>query len=431
MIRPPKRFFTGVLLVLYIIASQQAVVMTAAAQAVPGYDEDFNSRNDVRWWDPRDSSCGNATGLLTGGTNDEKILNFLLSKGFNSAQASGILGNISHESGFNPFRMQNTYDLSQGLDAVLPIDDHDESHKAFGIVQWDSGRRQTILNILAGQFPDYKEVINAYGKRADDPTQAPDGANDKYLQIELEFLYQELSEGYKAVYDAIRALPDDEAGMKKAASIWNRQFEVSGDSNENRIKAAEPYYEKYKGRTATSDSSVSTSVCNDLDPAGDIVHYYQCDERWGGLSYSGDTMCQAGCGPTSMAMILTALVDKNITPMDVVAVVGNQVDGVSDRTMFVNGVSAKWGVRIESTQSFDDMYEFLKSGQGMVWVGGDTTNGSEPPFMSQGHIVALTGVTSTGNITVADSAGGSHPAIADYTAEQIGRSHTFFKVYKK
>lgn len=430
------QFFIRLPIVLFLVvaplvqillpAQAQAADCSEAARAIRMENQAKN--NVPGFFDPCAGTCDGASLTITGKDNAEKILNFLLTKGFNAAQASGILGNISHESGFNPFRMQTTYE-SQGIDAVLPVDSHKEYMKAFGIVQWDGGRRQNILRIISAQFPDFKTTINAYGKSGDDPTQAPE--NDLYLEVELEFLYQELSEGYKSVYDDIKALPNDEAGMEQAASIWNRRFEVSADSNSNRIASARPFYEEYKDRTTASEATDSASGCGTGTPAGEIVHYYQCDERWANSGYAGDTMCAAGCGPTSMAMILTALVDKNITPMDVVAVAGSQSGGTSDWNALTNGVSAKWGVKIESTTSFDDMYAFLKAGQGMVWVGGSAGNGSVPPFTNGGHLIALTGVASNGNIMVADSAGGAHPATAEYTADQIGRSHTFFKVYKK
>lgn len=49
------------------------------------------------------------------------------------------------------------------------------------------------------------------------------------------------------------------------------------------------------------------------------VVYMQCDPRWGKWKYSNKDentdICESGCGPTCMAMVLATWVDKSITPL--------------------------------------------------------------------------------------------------------------------
>lgn len=49
-----------------------------------------------------------------------------------------------------------------------------------------------------------------------------------------------------------------------------------------------------------------------------VVSYMQCDPRWGGIDYSAPgektDVCESGCGPTSVAMILSTFLHRNISP---------------------------------------------------------------------------------------------------------------------
>ena len=46
--------------------------------------------------------------MLIGKNNDEKIWNYLKSKGFSDCGAAGVMANTQSESGNNPQNLQNT-----------------------------------------------------------------------------------------------------------------------------------------------------------------------------------------------------------------------------------------------------------------------------------------------------------------------------------
>ena len=52
---------------------------------------------------------------LIGKTNEEKIWNFLTSKGLNAYGVAGLMGNLYAESALNPQNLQNTYERKLGL----------------------------------------------------------------------------------------------------------------------------------------------------------------------------------------------------------------------------------------------------------------------------------------------------------------------------
>lgn len=408
-----KKIICSLLITVLAITSVPFLSQTTYAQAPVTY-----SLNNIMFFDPYEPCIG-GDAKLSGGSNEEKVFAWLTSEqqGFNAAQAAGMMGNMNTESSFNPFRMQTTYSNS-GIEAVLPVDAHSEYNKAFGLVQWDGGRRQQILSKIAEKFPSYIADINAYGKSADGYKEAVD-KNDAYLIFELEFMNQELSEGYKHVYDEIRAQPNTEEGVVNAAEIWNRKYEVSGDYSQDRHNKGKEYFAQFKD-AVIADADTTAAGCTDGEPASEIVWYSQTDPRWASIGYAGGTMAELGCGPTSMAMILAGLVDKTITPKEVAAEAGEQV-GSTNHANLIKGVTAKWGVTIKE-MNFDEAVAFLEAGKGYVWVGGT----GNPPFTpSPGHMVAMS-KASADTVTIADPIGEApgHQKVAEYPKAQINASAT-------
>jgi hypothetical protein len=425
LIRTKKTVIVALAFILTIGSVPFTLTQEAAAQSC---DTLFYSSNDVLYYDPCDT-CSTSGASLLGSSNEEKVFKWFRAKGLSAAATAGILGNINTESSFNPFRMQTTYS-STGLSAVLPIEAHAEYNKAFGLVQWDGGRRQEVLKQMSQKFPDYEALINAHGKSADGYKEAPPEKNDAVLTFSLEYVDLELSKGYTRVYDAIKAVSDDEAGVREATEIWNRRYEVSGDYSQDRHNKAVEYYNQFKDAVIPSVDTDSGG-CESGVPAGEVVHYSQTDPRWKDVGFAGGTIGPIGCGPTSMAIILASLVDKTITPPDVAAVAGEQQGGTSSHANLIRGVNEKWGLNIDASgMSFDQAVEFVKSGKGYVWVGG----AGAPPFTKGGHLVAMVGVAEDGQITIADpfDTGAGHQKISNYPAAQIAADGgAFYGVPKK
>ena len=125
--------------------------------------------------------------------------------------------------------------------------------------------------------------------------------------------------------------------------------------------------------------------------------------------------------PTSMAINLSSLIDKTITPPDVAAAAGVQV-GETNHGNLIRGVNEKWGLTI-STQSLtmQESIEFVKSGKGYVWIGGTALEENKGPFTLGGQMVAMVGVNSDGSVIIADPAGNApgHQKIGNYSAAEI------------
>lgn len=74
--------------------------------------------------------------------------------------------------------------------------------------------------------------------------------------------------------------------------------------------------------SSTFQPQPPSSTLNPL--SSNFTYYYQCGDL-GGISLpSGCSLCQAGCGPTTVAMIAASYVDKNITPQTIVDLYKNR-----------------------------------------------------------------------------------------------------------
>ena len=125
------------------------------------------------------------TTSLIGTTTEEKIWNFLKSQGLSDVGVSIIMGHGFAESGLKPDNLQNSYERKLGMaDAEYTemVDNgtyanfaHDKA--GYGLFQWTYWSR--------------KAALLAYAKSA--------GKSIGDLEMQLGFLMQELSQGYKAL----------------------------------------------------------------------------------------------------------------------------------------------------------------------------------------------------------------------------------------
>jgi len=213
---------------LLVITALFAISSTLPVHALdPDSDitqQDFYSSNNVLFYDASALSCASSTPsniddpgtggtddfstpkaiTLTGANNAEKIMNFLLSQGFSVAQASGILGNLSVESGFSPTALNPT-------------------SGAYGIFQWLGGR---LTN------------LKSYG-----------GAIYTTLEIQLQFLMHELATT-ESVSMGIKKI----SSAGDAAAFWDDKFERSGGASKGeRVGRANKIYAQWQSSGTLPD----------------------------------------------------------------------------------------------------------------------------------------------------------------------------------
>ena len=162
--------------------------------------------------------------------------------------------------------------------------------------------------------------------------------------------------------------------------------------------SAKPYV-VYLG--APSDNEIMLDTC-----MGKIPYYSQTDSHWKDYLYGGsDVMSEYGCGPTAMAMIISALGNAEegvrvspITIADWAAANDEFCKGSGSYLSIVNDSLAAYGLQtlpVEDT-SAKGINRMLQEGHILVALVGPGD------FTDDGHFILITDRTPEGRVTIAD-----------------------------
>lgn len=242
-------------------------VINPALVAAVDVDYNFYANNQIIIYDPNATDpcfTSSAGTKVRGNDNVAKMWNYFIDKGLTNEQAAGILGNIQQESGFSPFRQEDSQGWPNG---------------GYGIVQWTGSRRTEIVGKMRTGLPEiFPTYYSAqYGKAtAESKGYVPEGVdvgtNDSFLSFELDYLYQEsttrkVRSGYgpsgATEWEAIKAAKT----VREASDVWLYSFERPGDQSEShaakRASFGEKILEKMKnqstGATATAPTGEATT----------------------------------------------------------------------------------------------------------------------------------------------------------------------------
>lgn len=382
--------------------------------------QDYYMSNNIPYYDPDDICTGippnngssSSSATVDGNDNLEKLLRYFTGKGLSLAAAAGIAGNIKAESGFNPAIIQGG--------AIAPDDYKPVNSVGFGLAQWTFSDRQTPL-------VNFAKEKNA--KITD-------------LNMQLDFIWYELTTKYKD--STLTGLNGEKTDPARAAYIFHKNYEVSADTEAQvravRGAAAVAIYEKYKSTiqdgtgvadigTASSSQGASYvdasdgSSCSSSNGSGNqngssdtssassvasdgFVVYDQYDPRWKDTVIIRDTgasttIGQSGCGPTSMAMIITFLTGQAVD-MKKIAQQSNELKLITNGGGY-HDMSTKLGPlyglkSVKIALNVAKISDALKRGSAIHIVGQGAS-----PFTGSGHFIMLRGITSTGNWLVGDS----------------------------
>lgn len=176
---------------------------------------------------------------------EEKIWTYLKSKGLNDYGAAGLMGNLYAESGLNPKNLQNSYEKKLGYtDAQYTAAVDSGKYKNFvkdsagyGLAQWTYwSRKQALI-----------DFCKAAGTSIGD------------LDMQLNFLWKELSDGYRGVMNVLM----NATSVIEASNTVLLQFERPADQSTSvQLKRAEygqAYYEKYANKNQEGGSVVMSN----------------------------------------------------------------------------------------------------------------------------------------------------------------------------
>lgn len=200
---------------------------------------------------------------LTGTTTEEKIWNYLKGKGLNNYGISGLMGNLYAESGLHPTNLQNSYEKKLGFTDdtyTTAVDNGDYTNfvkdsAGYGLVQWTYwSRKQNLLNFARAK-----------------------GASIGNLEMQLDFLYKELSEGYKAVLSILKSAKNVREASDAVLLKFERPADQSTSVQVKRAGYGQKYYEKYAGGNKNMAKKVFLGVGHGGSDPGAVKYIKEAD----------------------------------------------------------------------------------------------------------------------------------------------------------
>ena len=153
----------------------------------------------------------------------------------------------------------------------------------------------------------------------------------------------------------------------------------------------------------SADADLSDIVFTGRGNSKDVVYFSQYDSRWGSQMYGKtNTIAGAGCGPSSLAICISTLTNKTVTPPEVCewsVKTGHRCEGSGSYHSLIPDGAAHWGVPCCGIgQSKKELVKALRDGKLVIAIM------SRGHFTRGGHFIVLRGITSQGKMLVADCA---------------------------
>lgn len=149
-------------------------------------------------------------------------------------------------------------------------------------------------------------------------------------------------------------------------------------------------------------------------PQRDIYYYNQLDNIYKNYTYGNTTLGESGSGLTSMAMVISSLIDQVIDPIYMINWANNNKYYDTDYTnsSFIQGAANSHNLSVESLNpiynnenAVKKVTQALKEGKLVVAL---LTNVYNPTFgQTKDQLIVLRGITDSGKILIADPADNS------------------------
>lgn len=257
------------------------------------------------------------------------------------------------------------------------------------------------------------ELVQCY---EDTIAEQEEGVNpDVYWLISIESVRSKQKLEDISKRDVIKSVESSYTKDSGTGEIHNKSpdemMDELGFSNDEK-NWAELMYSSLNGQKLDPDSEYGDAGgLSDYDgvmlgEAGEtkVVYYNQCDSRWSNQMYGkSSTIGAAGCGPTSMAIVVSTLTGKNVDPPTMCAWSvrnGHRCEGNGSYHSLIPAAAQHYGLKVDKLgrSSARELQQHLSKGHLVVAIM------SKGHFTSNGHFIVLRGITASGKVLVADPA---------------------------
>ena len=289
--------------------------------------------------------------------------------------------------------------------------------------------QERIANDFAGTGGDHYEVVNPYeGDLISNAnlfiSQYCAAKELDFTSISLTDMEKILRAGLTHLYSfsrtmEMRTVPAEEDGEEDTLETWYiYTIRYNGEAyfadtifalTDEQKRLAENYAENLSlflgdGLFQYAPSTNTITALGDVrftDGETEVIYFNQLDERYANQPYGTDHIGGYGCGPTSMAIVVSSLTGETVDPAQMAQWAyehGYCAPGSGSYLSIVEGVSQAYGLSAESVPDLSpgELRQDLSSGHIFVALMGSGH------FTSSGHFILLRGVTLDGKILVAD-----------------------------
>lgn len=132
-----------------------------------------------------------------------------------------------------------------------------------------------------------------------------------------------------------------------------------------------------------------------------VVYYNQSDSRWANKDYAGKSISESGCGPTSLAIVVSTLTGKSYDPPTVCEWAKNgkyYYYGKGSSHSIIPDGAKHYGLQVSGAKTSEGqrIIDALSEGKLVIAIMGPGK------FTRGGHFIVLRGITEDGKILVAD-----------------------------
>lgn len=199
-------------------------------------------------------------------------------------------------------------------------------------------------------------------------------------------------------------------------------------------------FQLYAIQSGTIDTNLS-SILNNWQEDGRYSYsnddirmplFLQGSGEWSSLPYGTSTIGAASCGPCSMAMVLSQIEGKIITPPQLIEQMQSMGSGMwyycpgagSYHNIFPV-IASNYGLQCNQISvNYDAIRAELEQGRFVI-----ISIGAGPYYHGAGHFITLRGISESGNFYINDSAG-IYDLNTEYTWTDLGSVETARSVYE-
>lgn len=295
-------------------------------------------------------------------------------------------------------RIDNDFAASSGdrKEVINPYDGATVMYVNLIISQFCAAHAENIDNITLAELERTvranKSALFSYTKRTETEsyTVTDPETEEETTVYETVIYYTVVYNGDAHFADAVFFLTDEQ---KALAQDYAQNLSIFMDDGMYQHLSGSDYIvgPSYEGVTFT-------------DGQTQVTYYNQLDSRWARTMYgTSSTIGQGGCGPTSMAIVISTLTGQAHDPVEMAnwsVENGYRCEGNGSYHALIPESAKAFGLAVEGAGINDaqKIVDALASGKLVVAI---MTKGH---FTSGGHFIVLRGVTSDGKILVADPA---------------------------